>query len=165
MKRSLNLLAALLLASLSVFTLHAAVPTSEENAAAAEWAKSHIFAEQTKLPFSFTLGGKSSDELLRDWKRTDATRALDAERRERTRTWIDAATGLQVRLVATEYEGFPVVEWTVWLRNTGDHDTPLIRTSKVSTAPAQQIRKTRFHCMVSVVTPAWPKVFSLGHVS
>jgi alpha-galactosidase len=115
-----------LLVAFSVCTLHAAAPTSEENAAAAQWAKSNFFAEQAKLPFSFTLGGKSSDELLRDWKQTDAVRELDAQRRERTRTWIDAATGLQVRLVSTEYEGFPVVEWTVWLRNTGDHDMPLI---------------------------------------
>ena len=116
----------LLLTSLSALTLHAATPTSEENAAAAQWAKSSVFAEQARLPFSFTLGGKLSDELLRDWKRTDATRELDAKRRERTCSWMDATTGLQVRLVATEYAGFPVVEWTVWLRNTANHDTPLI---------------------------------------
>ena len=115
-----------LLASFSALTLHAATPTSEENAAVVQWAQSHVFAEQAKLPFSFTLGGKSSDELLRDWRRIDATRELDTLRRERTRTWIDAATGLQVRLVAMEYAGFPVVEWTVWIRNTGNHDTPLI---------------------------------------
>jgi alpha-galactosidase len=115
-----------LLVSLSVFTLHAATPTSEENAAAAQWAKSSVFAEHARLPFSFTLGGKSSDELLRDWKRTDATRELDAQRRERTRTWMDATTGLQVRLVATEYAGFPIVEWTVWIKNTGKADTALI---------------------------------------
>ena len=35
-------------------------------------------------------------------------------------------TGLQVRLVATEYADFPVVEWTVWLKNTGKADTPII---------------------------------------
>jgi alpha-galactosidase len=115
-----------LLASFSAITLHAATPTPEENDAAAQWAKRHVFAEQSKLPFSFTLGGKSSDELLRDWKRTDASRELDAQRRERTRSWVDAATGMQVRLVATEYAGFPVVEWTVWIKNAGKADTPII---------------------------------------
>jgi alpha-galactosidase len=107
-------------------TLHAAAPTSEENAAAAQWAQSNVFAERAKLPFSFVLDGKSSDELLRDFKSTDATRELDTQRREFTRTWMDAKTGLQVRLVATKYADFPVLEWTVWLRNTGDHNTPLI---------------------------------------
>jgi alpha-galactosidase len=106
--------------------LHAADPNIEENGAATQWAKSKIFAEQTKLPFSFMLGGKPAEELLRDWKRTDATRELDARRRERTRTWMDATTGLQVRLVATEYAGFPVVEWTVWIKNTGKADTLII---------------------------------------
>jgi alpha-galactosidase len=115
-----------LLASFSAITLHAATPTPEENDAAAQWAKRHVFAEQAKLPLSFTFGGKSSDELLRDWKRTDAVRELDAQRRERTRSWMDATTGLQVRLVSTEYVGFPVVEWTVWIKNNGKTDTPLI---------------------------------------
>ena len=126
MKTSPPVLAALLLAPLSALTLHAATPTAEENAAAMQWAQSNVFAEQAKLPFSFTLGGKSSDELLRDGKRTDATRELNAQRRELTRTWMDAATGLQVRLVATEYAGFPVVDWTVWLKNTGQADTPIL---------------------------------------
>ena len=58
----------------------------------------NVFAEQAKLPFSFTLGGKTSDELLRDWDRSDATRELDAQRREHTLAWIDGKTGLQVRL-------------------------------------------------------------------
>ncbi|MFZ9980193.1 MAG: alpha-galactosidase, partial [Opitutales bacterium] len=85
------------------------------------------FGEKAKLPFSFTLGGKSSDALLRDWKRTDAMRQLDAQRREYTRTWLDAASGLEVRLVAMEYAGFPVAEWTVWLKNRGKADTAIIQ--------------------------------------
>lgn len=106
--------------------LHAADPNIEENAAARQWAQANVFAEEAKLPFSFIIGGKSSDELLRDWKQSDATRALDVQRRERTRSWMDATTGLQVRLVSTEYVSFPVVEWTVWIKNNGKTDTPLI---------------------------------------
>ena len=124
MKPALTLLIAILLAPLAA--LHAAKPTSEEKTAAEQWAQSNVFTEPAKLPFSFTLAGKSSDELLRDWKRTDATRELDAQRRERTRTWTDKTSGLQVRCVATEYADFPVVEWTVWLKNAGDKDSPLL---------------------------------------
>ena len=71
-KPPLTLFTALLLAPLAV--LHAADPISEENSAAKQWAQSHVFAKQVKLPFSFVLGGKSSEELLRDWKQTEAAR-------------------------------------------------------------------------------------------
>ena len=124
MKLSITLLTTLLLAPLAA--MHAAAPTSEEVTAAAQWAQNNVFTEQARLPFSFVLGGKSSGELLRDWKRTDATRELDGQRRELTRTWTDTATGLQVRLVVTEYPGFPVVDWTVWLKNSGKTRTPII---------------------------------------
>jgi alpha-galactosidase len=121
---SLASFAALLLAPL--VGVHGAQATSGENAAAAQWAQSNVFTKQATLPFTFTLGGKSSEDLLRDWKQNNAARELDAQRRERTRSWTDAATGLHVRLVATEYADFPVVEWTVWLKNTGTADTPII---------------------------------------
>ena len=121
MKPSFTLLTALLLAPLAA--LHAATPTSQENSIAQQWAQSKVFADNAKAPFSFSVGGKSSSEVLRDWKRTGAECDLGAQRRERTRTWTDETSGLQVRLVATEYAGFPVVEWTVWLKNTGKADT------------------------------------------
>lgn len=107
-------------------TLHAATSTAEEKAAAAAFAQSNVYANPERTAFSFALGGKSSGELLRDCKRTDAVREIDAQRRERTLTWMDATTGLQVRLVSTEYVGFPVVEWTVWIKNTGNAHSPLL---------------------------------------
>ena len=106
-------------------TLHAAASTAEENAVAAGWAQSNVYANPERTAFSFALGGKSSGELLRDLRRTDAMRELDAQRRERTFTWIEGATGIEVRLVSTEYIGFPVVEWTVWIKNIGKADSPL----------------------------------------
>jgi alpha-galactosidase len=121
---ALTILTALLLVSLD--GLHAANPTSVENSAAMEWANDHVFAQQSKIPFSFTLGGKSAGEAMRDWKQTDASRELNAQRRELARSWKDGKSGLEVRLVATEYAGYPVVEWTVWLKNGGSSDTALI---------------------------------------
>jgi alpha-galactosidase len=121
---ALTLLTALLLVSLD--GLHAANPTSVENSAAMEWANDHVFAQQAKIPFSFTLGGKSAGEAMRDWKQTDASRELNAQRRELARSWKDGKSGLEVRIVATEYAGYPVVEWTVWLKNGGSSDTAII---------------------------------------
>lgn len=108
-----------------VTTLNAALPSSEENATALQWVDSH-FSSQAALPFSFSFGGKSSNQLLHDWKRSDEVREIDTQRREHTRTWLDPETGLQVRLRATEYTSFPVVEWTVWLKNTGKTDTAIL---------------------------------------
>jgi hypothetical protein len=81
MKHTRTLFTALLLVSLSAFTLHPTAPTSKEGDAAAQRAQDNTFAELAKLPFSFMLRGKSSDELFREWKRTDLTRELDAQRR------------------------------------------------------------------------------------
>ena len=128
MKPNSLILAALLLAPLAA--LRAATPTSQENSSAKQWARSHVFPDNSEMPFSFVIGGKPASEVMRDCKSTDAERDLDAQRRECTRTWIDAATGLQVRLVATEYAGFPVVEWTVWLKNTGKADTAILENIK-----------------------------------
>jgi len=83
----------------------------------------------TTLPgplFTFTYGGKSAAELLPTWRRETLTETLDAARTRHTVTWLDEATGLQVRVVAIEYMDFPTVEWTMYLRNTGDADTPIL---------------------------------------
>jgi alpha-galactosidase len=39
---------------------------------------------------------------------------------------MNGASGLQVRLVATKYSGYPVVEWTLWLKNSGKADTAIL---------------------------------------
>jgi alpha-galactosidase len=117
-------LSVLLLSPLAA--LRAATPTSAENSAAQQWAQSHVFAEHAREPFSFLFGTKPAGEVLRDWKRSDGTRQLNAHRRERARNWRDEKSGLEVRLVAVEFEEFPVMEWTVWLKNAGAADTPII---------------------------------------
>ncbi len=77
-------------------------------------------------PFSFNCGGKPSADLLKDWRVTRASRALDSNRVEHTVTWLDEVSGLQTRCVAVEYRDFPTLEWTVHFRNTGATDTPLL---------------------------------------
>jgi alpha-galactosidase len=80
----------------------------------------------TELPFSFVYKGKPSTELLKAWKLERSSRQLDAQRTERTLGWTDPQTGLQVRCVAVEYADFPNVEWTLYFRNTGAKDTPIL---------------------------------------
>ncbi|MEI6500051.1 MAG: alpha-galactosidase, partial [Armatimonadota bacterium] len=45
---------------------------------------------------------------------------------QRTLTWTHEATGLQVRAVASLFTDFPVVEWVLHLKNTGEFDTPIL---------------------------------------
>lgn len=77
-------------------------------------------------PFSFVYGDKLSDELLGDWQFTKRSRKLDETRSETVQTYTDPKTGLQVRCVIVEYSDFPTVEWTLYFRNTGKQDTPII---------------------------------------
>jgi len=78
------------------------------------------------LPFSFVYGGQSSDDLLATWPKKVASRKLDAARREHAVTWTDARLGLEVRLAAVNYTDFPVAEWTVYFKNIGRADTPIL---------------------------------------
>ncbi len=76
--------------------------------------------------FAFTYGGRSSKEFLAQWKFERASRELDAQRVEHTLTYTDPETGLVVRCVGIEYRDFPTVEWTLYFRNTGAKDTPIL---------------------------------------
>jgi alpha-galactosidase len=106
--------------------LHAAVPTPAEAQAAKRWAHDTLLTEKSTKPFSFFYGGQRSAAVLGAWQRACRTRALDDQRVEHTLTWTDPATGLCVRCVAIEYRDLPAVEWTLWFKNTGTADTPIL---------------------------------------
>ena len=76
--------------------------------------------------FSFTYGGLASLELLKNWPRVRTSRRLDEYRIERTLTYTDLKTGLLVRCVGVEYTDFPTVEWTLYFKNTGTSNTPIL---------------------------------------
>ena len=83
-------------------------------------------ADHIEPPCSFTYGGRPSAEALTTWKLKRATENLDDRRIERTLIYTDPKTGLMVRCVGIEYTDFPTVEWTVYLKNTGTADTPIL---------------------------------------
>ncbi|MGO8931422.1 MAG: NPCBM/NEW2 domain-containing protein [Limisphaerales bacterium] len=78
------------------------------------------------LPMSFVYHEHSSDELLAAWPKKTARQKLDSSRTQHTLTWTDPHTGLEVRCVAVEYSDFPVAEWTVFFKNTGQADTAIL---------------------------------------
>ncbi len=86
-------------------------------------------------PFSFIYDGKPSKDLLNSWKLERSRRGDEAEGRAGSPRshergyelkWTDTATGLQVRCVRVEYSDFPTVEWTLYFKNTGTNDTPIL---------------------------------------
>ncbi len=80
----------------------------------------------TDAPFSFVYGGKPSADLLKAWKAEKSAKKLDSNRVQYTSIWTDAQTGLQVKWVGIEYKDFPTIEWTVYFKNTGQADTPIL---------------------------------------
>ena len=102
------------------------VPPAGDFQAASEWVKGHFDGDIAKLPFSFTCGKHALAELLRTWSFTSETRKLDAPRTETTFTWTDPKTQLVLRCVMVAYADYPAVEWTVYLKNAGAQDSPLL---------------------------------------
>ncbi len=76
--------------------------------------------------FSFTYGGKESSEFLDGWSLERATARLDDRRTRHTLTYTDPDTGLVVRCEGVQYSDYPTVEWTLYFKNTGTTDSPIL---------------------------------------
>ena len=83
-------------------------------------------------------------------------RRLDAERTEHTLTWTDPRTKLQVRCVAIEYHGFPTVEWTVYFKNAGRADTPIIESIRALDVRLEREPGCEFLLRHAVGSPSSP---------
>jgi alpha-galactosidase len=90
------------------------------------WLKERLWDGKPQHPFSFLYGGRKSEELLPTWQKKTETKRLDAARTQHTLTWLDSQTGLEVRCVVVKYADYPVVEWTLYFKNSGTADTPII---------------------------------------
>ena len=77
-------------------------------------------------PFSFQYGGQPSSEFLGQWKLERESKKLDDQREQHTLSWTDPRSGLCVRCVGVQYHDYPTVEWTIYFKNTGTADSPLI---------------------------------------
>jgi alpha-galactosidase len=91
-----------------------------------EWIKSNFGTEASIPPFSFKYGGRSSIDMLKEWKIERAYKEIDESRLQQIITYTDPDTNLKVRCVIIEYHDFPTVEWTLYFKNTGSLDTPII---------------------------------------
>ncbi len=106
----------------------AATPTATEIRQAADWTARYFRPGVATLPFSFIYDGKTSADLLAKWPLQVDQKSLDGNRSQRTLIWRHSATGLEVRCVAVQYSDSPVAEWTLYLRNTGNQNTPILES-------------------------------------
>jgi alpha-galactosidase len=114
-----------LLAGMMALSAQAVVTVAPgEMAQKNQWAQEHLLDSSNLPPFSFTYNGQSSSSLLPTWPRTETDTVLDTNRTQHVITWDGGI--LEVSCVAVEYNDYPMVEWTVYFKNTGSRSTPLL---------------------------------------
>ena len=115
------------------------------------------FDDTKDPPFSFKFGDQTFAELLPRFTREVSVRQLDDTRQQHELCYRDPATDLEVRCVAVEYRDFPTVEWTLYFKNAGARDTPIISDI--------QALDTSFHRLADEVCArfARPGEFILHH--
>ena len=107
-------------------------------------------------PFAFRYGDRPSSELLKTWEFNRSERRLDSNRTEYVLTYRDPKTGLVVRCEATAYADFPTVEWTVYFKNEGTQNTPILEQIQALDAQFERRPEGEFilhHVKGSQTTP------------
>jgi alpha-galactosidase len=104
----------------------AATPTAGEVQEASQWVAQYFSKDAKVLPFSFVYGGKASAELLPTWPVKSDQAQTGGSWSRSSFIWTDPKTRLEVRCVAVQYLRWPVIEWTVYFKNTGNANTPII---------------------------------------
>jgi alpha-galactosidase len=98
----------------------------------------------SELPFAFLYDGRSSDDLLWTWQKKSVKEELDRNRTQYALIWTDLKTGLEIRCVAVEYADFPVIEWTVYFKNTGRENTPILENIQALNVNLERGRQGEF---------------------
>jgi alpha-galactosidase len=109
--------------------------------AARPWIEKH-FSTPAELPFTFNIDGESSKVVLARAKLERTDKDLDQDRKEHSLVFTDEKSKIEIRCVAIEYLDYPAVEWTVYFRNVGQGDSPVISDIRAVamqlTAPAEK---------------------------
>jgi alpha-galactosidase len=111
--------------------------------------------------FSFVYGGQPSAQCLGQWKLERASKNLDAQRTQHTLSYTDPKTGLVVRCVGVAWTAYPTVEWTVYFKNEGKTDTPLLEAIQALDTVWQRGKEGEFvlhhhvgdNCTINSFTP------------
>ena len=100
--------------------------TPQEMAEKSQWVEQNLLTASNLPPFSFTYSGQASSVVLPSWTRTETDTVLDTDRTQHVITWTN--NYVQVQCVAVEYNDYPLVEWTVYLKAIGPRTTPILQS-------------------------------------
>jgi alpha-galactosidase len=117
-------------AAISMTTARGAVTnTPAEMVLKNQWMQLNFLEGTNTPPFSFNYHGvaSSGSNLFSSWSVVRSDTVLDKNRVQHTLTWTNANDPLQIKCVTVEYGDYPVVEWTVYLKNTGMFNTPIMQ--------------------------------------
>jgi alpha-galactosidase len=96
-----------------------------------QWLKQH-FAKGKIPPFSFMYGGKSSNDLIKNWQfSAQKLTSKEPNSEETLYTWKDKKTGLVVKCDVIIFSDFQAVEWVLKFSNTSKSNTPQIEKMAV----------------------------------
>jgi len=77
-------------------------------------------------PFGFRYGDRSSAEFLKRCDTRCDAKPMDKNRTSHTVRYHDPETKLELRWEGIAYRDFPTVEWTLYFKNTGAENTPIL---------------------------------------
>ena len=109
-----------------------------------QWVKENLLKAKAQMPFSFIFDGKEASSLLSSWPMKTETKKINDNKTQHSMIWTDDKTGLEVRCNAVEYSDFPVIEWTVYFKNTGKEDTPILEKIQGLDTQFQRSEKGEF---------------------
>jgi len=101
---------------------------TNEAAQARTWFETAFSAEskQASVPFSFVYGGAPSSNFLTNWEVKAEKKDAGQGKEQRTLTYTDPATHLEIRCEAIAFADSPAVEWVLSATNKGDTDSPVL---------------------------------------
>ncbi|OQC04368.1 MAG: Alpha-galactosidase [Candidatus Hydrogenedentes bacterium ADurb.Bin101] len=79
-----------------------------------------------ELPFSFSYDGTPFSKIMSRFSKEATVSTIDDSRIRHEVRFLDPETGLEVRCIGVEYNDFPTIEWTLYFKNTGDKNTPIL---------------------------------------
>ena len=114
---------------MSLVLTSGAMPVIELNKATADRLFPPGAAISDDTPFSFEYNGIISSVFITSWNYSASDRILE-DRILRTAVYSDPLTGLEIRAVVNIYTLSPGIDYTIYLKNNGSSDTPIISDLK-----------------------------------
>lgn len=84
----------------------------------------------SNIPFSFLYNDIPSDLILGKWEYREEKSKIDKNRNKTVQIYTDPTTMLEIRCERIDYLDFPISEWTLYFKNKGNKNTPIISNIK-----------------------------------